>query len=250
MRATKGLQPTLDVASAIASVDLINPVRTINGLAGTTLCRYNAQHVSASGWRPWGYGRLIPKASTGTAPGYAEGSLFHGPQDNFVKFNEGEVFQYTTDASFMDVGTEDLVVHCLLYMPPITPVAVQYIISKVGATGWYLWTTTDNVIRFGYVGAVSQNVKYNTALTPGGVYLVSGYRDGSETNRENGFQLYLNNLNDTGYANAYTPADVGTLTTTASVPIDLQIRWRLCVAYCRNAFKLVRWRCNKLDALV
>jgi len=214
MKITNKYQPSteLDFKSSVGN---LNPIINVNSLDGTTVFRYNGKYANINYMRPWGYGEVLPIASSGTDPTFGAGSPLLGNVDDSIKFNGGTVFQANNN-TFANVTTEDLYFEGF-FKTPASLSGVKVLFSKYGssAVGYFLYTN-DTSLRFftDGVGGETNYVQYNTVLSPNTWYFVSIFRDASETSQINGFQLYVNALNNSTYSNAYTPADVGSITNT------------------------------------
>lgn len=105
--------PTFKAFSVPSGVDNLDPSLTINGTTVTPTLRYKGGDADATDWDHWGYGEVLPIGGSGTASIFNDGSPGLGPNDDSIKFNEGNYYQ-ASGSSFADLTTEDLVVEIVI----------------------------------------------------------------------------------------------------------------------------------------
>lgn len=215
MRYTSGLQPAQSILSATPSVQNLDPIIHVNDQDMTTLARYNAKDATTLLWMPDGYGKVLPVIGSGASPVPQYGSFLYGPRDDSVYFPGAKYYRHAS-SSFCDPTTEDIYGEGLFTTPAVYA-GGQYFFNKYNGTSGLLFGFVSTVVVGALMvkfdgGASDCWVRFNTVLPPLTTIFYSFFYDASETSQINGMQLYVCDLNDTGYSTANAPSAIGSLT--------------------------------------
>jgi hypothetical protein len=208
---SNALQPDLNVLSVFPSVRNLGTKMVINGLEGTNVCIYNGKDATATIINPYqGIGKPMPIVSVATPPTPDYGSPLLGDVDGGIKGNASDYYKYTIDTAYTDMTTEDLA-ETLIFISPADISSNKIFLAK--GNNYITINTVPRILRYfaGVGGTLS--AWFIDSVEPNTLYVVNTFLDASESTNQNGFQIWINRLNNTNWGGtAGNPAAMGSIT--------------------------------------
>jgi hypothetical protein len=175
----------------ITGVDRLESNLTINGITVAPTFRYKGGDADTIDWEEWGYGETLGYNANGGAVSVNQGSPLLGANDDSVLFDEN-AFYRTTDSSFADVSTEDIVFEMVFKTGALDD--ARYILEKRdGANeGYSLICQNTNVFTFVLDAGVLRSAD-SAALTEQTWYHALFFVNRDEASA-NGSKWYINGV--------------------------------------------------------
>ena len=169
------------------------------------LYRYTGRQDDVDYLEPWGFGETLDLVSVGTNPDLNYGSPCLGYQDDSLFFNQSDYYKHSTDNTYGDITTEDIVLAIVLQAGSTSGATILDKTDGSGV-GYKLIINASNQLEFIiHDGANTANI-ISAALTSGTWYFATLYIDKSGSG-----QWYVGR---TASGSAVAVSSVGSLTNT------------------------------------